>query len=454
MRPSAMGPLAMRWSARAASEAGQGGKLSRVDAVELYFFGTASASPTFSRNQTSMAMRMCGQSWLFDCGEATQHRMQQTHISPVDISRIFISHMHGDHIFGLPGLLCHMASVGSEAAELSPPRYGRDSPLVVVGPTGIRSWLRAALCNAYARLGDMHVQVHELTGFKAFQKGDYMRPAVYIGEPHPNEVPGLTISPEADGSWLIPAAANDPPMSIRAVELDHTVPTVGYVLEEEERVGRLRAEGVVPLLRQHNIPLETLREFKTGSPIALPDGTTLHPADHMDQPTQRKFAILSDCRGAKGAAEAHCRGATLLVHEATNAYLQGDKKRGGSHRETQRTAMLHGHSTPQMAGRFASRVGAEHLVLTHFSNRYPGDLSRYSQHIMGEIRNLARSEYKGEITTARDLMYLSVGVDGTVQVDGAPTYDDDGQIVRYAQGVEPRAYDPSSVASTLAKPAK
>lgn len=62
-------------------------------------------------------------------------------------------------------------------------------------------------------------------------------------------------------------------MSVHAVELDHTVPTVGWVLTEQPRPGKLDAEAVLPLLREHNVHPRVLREFKSGSPITLPDGT-------------------------------------------------------------------------------------------------------------------------------------------------------------------------------------
>ena len=82
-----------------------------------------------------------------------------------------------------------------------------------------------------------------------------MRAPVEVTTPHRAEVPGgLTILPEPDGSWLVPAGPKDLPLSVRAVELDHTVPTVGWVVTEAPRAGRLSPARVEPLLPAHQHP--------------------------------------------------------------------------------------------------------------------------------------------------------------------------------------------------------
>jgi ribonuclease Z len=396
-----------------------------VDNIHLTFLGTSSGAPSLTRNQQAMMMQLCGTMWLFDAGEATQHRIMQTTSSPSSVKRIFISHMHGDHVFGLPGMLCNMAcSYGGGGDEPSRSLVTGDAkhPIVLVGPQGLRSWVRTALGNAYASLGSMHVQVDELVGLRAFGRGAHMPPPVHVDRPLPNEVRGLDIEPDADGAWHIPMRPEEPPVIVKAIELDHTVPTVGWVVTEKPRPGRLDADRVMPILQEHDIHPKVLRQFKDGQPIELPDGTVLRPEDYVSTPTSRKIAVLSDMRGfnpsANPHAEALLEGANLLIHESTNACLQHDRRqRQKLPHEIEASARAHGHSTPQMAGRLAKRVGAQNLVLTHFSPRYNGDTTRNSVGMMSEIRSLAQSAFgRSRVTTARDLMSVKVHIDGHVEI--------------------------------------
>ncbi|KJS95419.1 ribonuclease Z, partial [Salmonella enterica subsp. enterica serovar Heidelberg str. SARA36] len=81
-----------------------------MDKMELIFLGTSAGVPTRSRNVTAILLHLQHPTqpgvWLFDCGEGTQHQMLNTAFHPGKLERIFISHLHGDHLFGLPGLLC------------------------------------------------------------------------------------------------------------------------------------------------------------------------------------------------------------------------------------------------------------------------------------------------------------------------------------------------------------
>jgi ribonuclease Z len=217
---------------------------------------------------------------------------------------------------------------------------------------------------------------------------------------------------------------------VRAVELDHTVPTVGWVLEEEVRPGRLQAKHVLPILEQHGIPRSVLRSFKMGTPIPLPDGSELKPADFVDKGTSRKLVILSDTRELElsSSAAVHAAGADLLIHEATNAWTEEDRRKGLSERDVHRSTRQHGHSTPQVAGAFARGVGAKNLVLTHFSSRY----CPTHRPVMNEILSFAQKAFKGRVTAATDLMQILVNIDGTVRVVEAPP----SRARRYIQSFE------------------
>ena len=103
--------------------------------MELLFLGTSSGAPTRTRNVSGLALiESIGSAWyLIDCGEGTQHQILRTSLSLNDLSVIFITHLHGDHCFGLPGLLA--------SAGLS----GRTAPLKIVAPAGASKWLKCTL---------------------------------------------------------------------------------------------------------------------------------------------------------------------------------------------------------------------------------------------------------------------------------------------------------------------
>lgn len=176
----------------------------RLDTVELTFFGTSSGAPTSTRNQQGLGVRLGGETWLFDCGEATQHRMMETLVMPSQVRRIFISHLHGDHIFGLPGLLCRLAT--------SLPVGSGDTLLQIVGPPGLRAFLRVVIGNSYATLkagnDRLRLQIHELGGMSALKGSSSSKgsPAYSSQDmrPLPSEVEGELLLPDTDGSWPVP----------------------------------------------------------------------------------------------------------------------------------------------------------------------------------------------------------------------------------------------------------
>lgn len=104
--------------------------------MNVIFLGTGAGIPAKSRNVTSIALQLLEERkavWLFDCGEATQHQILHTPIKPRRIEKIFITHMHGDHIYGLPGLISSRSFQGGE--EL----------LTIYGPKGLEEFIRTAL---------------------------------------------------------------------------------------------------------------------------------------------------------------------------------------------------------------------------------------------------------------------------------------------------------------------
>lgn len=226
--------------------------------------------------------------------------------------------------------------------------------------------------------------------------------------PHSFERSGRNILQTAAGVW--PAIFEDTLVRVSAAPILHSVPCVGYVVDELPVPGKMNPQQYISALKRTGTPMSAMRRLQQGESVTLPDGTVLHgPA----RKPGRRIVILGDTHDPSpiaGLAE----GACLLVHEATNAHLPGvdpGTKEADTFETVEVRAKSRGHSTPQMAGAFAKRIGARKLVLNHFSARYAGndDVDEEARRVMGAIRELAESEYDGEVVCARDLMTFDVG---------------------------------------------
>jgi len=242
--------------------------------MELTMLGTAAGRPMEGRNVTAAALAMPprrGTFWLFDCGEGTQHQMLRAGLKLGKLERIFVTHLHGDHIFGLPGLLGSRSSMGCE------------EPLTVHGPHGIRHWLETTFGVTESHI-HYKLEIHEIGGDEG---------VVY-----------------EDGEF-----------TVKAAPLNHRIACYGYRIEERPRPGKLDAAKLAEL----GVPQGPLyARLKRGEDVTLPDGRVIRAADVTGPPIPgRVIAILGDttpCEAAVRLAE----GADLVVHEATfEASLSG-----------------------------------------------------------------------------------------------------------------------------------
>ena len=112
--------------------------------MQVTFLGTSSGVPTRARNVSAVALRLPQRSemWLFDCGEGTQHQFLRSDLRLSQLRRVFITHMHGDHVFGLPGLLASLGLSGSCNAGVD-----------LYGPDPLDAFLSGALNNSSTRIG-------------------------------------------------------------------------------------------------------------------------------------------------------------------------------------------------------------------------------------------------------------------------------------------------------------
>lgn len=128
--------------------------------MELIFLGTSSAIPTNYRNHSAIALKAFGEIMLFDCGEGTQRQMTRAKLSPMKISKIFITHFHGDHILGIPGMIQSMAF------------RGRSKPLKIFGPPGLSELIKNMLKLGYFALS-FEIKVYEVSEGIILDNDDY-----------------------------------------------------------------------------------------------------------------------------------------------------------------------------------------------------------------------------------------------------------------------------------------
>lgn len=282
-------------------------------ARELIVLGTSSQTPTAQRNQNGYLVRFDGEAVLFDPGEGTQRQLLRAGVAPSSITAIAITHDHGDHCLGLPGVLARLALDGLQRAV----------PLVF--PAGGAARVRALVDVA----GPHAARVVE----------------------HPVDVgpsPATVLTLPARGG---PSGRDGCGLALQAAALDHRVPTCGYRLVEPDGVtmdpAALRAHGITGpdvgrLLREGSLP--------------TPAGTV--GLAEVSRPRRgQRVALVMDTRRCDGAL-ALAERADLLVCEATFTDAEAE------------VAPRYGHLTARQAGVLAREAGARRLVLAHFSQRY------------------------------------------------------------------------------------
>ncbi|XP_064499285.1 zinc phosphodiesterase ELAC protein 1 isoform X1 [Pseudopipra pipra] len=356
--------------------------------MEITFLGTGSAYPSPTRGASALVLRREGECWLFDCGEGTQTQLMRSHLRAGRITKIFITHLHGDHFFGLPGLLCTL-SLQSSPDPNKP-------PVDIYGPLGLRSFLWRSLELSHSQLLFPYA-VHELVPTRDQCPEEEFRDFSHLdrGEVPPQGPGGriLRLDP-GEGSYLL---EEDEQLVLRAFRLFHRVPSFGFVLEEKPRPGRLNVQKLKDLGVQ---PGPLYGKLKGGAAVLLENGVRISPCEVLEEPIPgRKVCILGDCSGAPGdEAPRLCRDADVLVHEATLDDSQQEKARE------------HGHSTPGMAAGFARLCRARRLVLTHFSQRYkPAGQAGEGDADVAELGRQAESVLGAqEVTLAEDFMTIEI----------------------------------------------
>ncbi|HET9071130.1 MAG TPA: MBL fold metallo-hydrolase [Acidimicrobiales bacterium] len=269
---------------------------------ELVVLGTASQAPTRDRNHNGYLLRWDGFGVLFDPGEGTQRQMVRAGVASSAVDVVCVTHLHGDHCLGLPGVLARMTL------------DGRAGPVEILFPEPSEL--------------EMAILLHTVVGRRTVE---------------PVAVPAR------DG-----VVRRGPPLSISARWLDHTMPALGWRLEEPP--GRAMDRDA---LERAGITGPAVGALIERGSLRTPRGTVRLEDVSLPRPG-RSFAFIMDTRPCPGAVEL-ARGADLVVCESTFLSSEAD------------LAHRYGHMTAAQAATLAAEAGARRLVLTHFSQRHPDE---------------------------------------------------------------------------------
>ncbi|NHN46022.1 ribonuclease Z [Halostella sp. JP-L12] len=232
--------------------------------MRVTFLGTSGAVPTTERNPSSLMVNREGDRLLFDVAEGTQRQMMRFGTG-FAISHLFITHLHGDHVLGLPGLI--------QTLDFN----DREDPLAIHVPKGTRSGVKDLLYAANTR-PSFRVRINEVgDGDVALSQSDY---------------------------------------EVRAFEVDHRTTALGYALVEDDRKGRFDREKAEEL----GVPVgPKFSRLHDGDPVELDDGTVVRPEQVVGDPRPgRKVVYTGDTRPTATTVEV-AEDADLLIHEATFA---------------------------------------------------------------------------------------------------------------------------------------
>lgn len=272
--------------------------------LDVVFLGTSGSAPTAQRATSATLVRRGGDRLLIDCGEGTQRQLLRSDVGLVDLEDVFVTHFHADHYLGLPGMLKTFSL------------RGRDLPLTLYGPSGLRDFL-TSLRRIFGRL-TYPLEAVELAPGDVIARSDY---------------------------------------EIRAFAVGHGPQALGYLIAESPRPGRFDVASADSL----GVPPGRERgALQRGEAVVLASGESVLPEQVLGPARPGRSLAITGDTAPRASIVAAVASVDLLVHEAT--FCAEERQRA---RET-------GHSTAADAALAAREAGVRLLALTHISSRYSG----------------------------------------------------------------------------------
>ncbi len=254
---------------------------------DIHILGTSSAMPVTSRAPSAQVVNVYGTAILIDCGEGTQRQLRKFHISFGRIYHIFISHLHGDHYFGLFGLLSSYALLN------------RTADLHIYAPAQLRILLTSS-CSP--------VKLSELTYKVRF-----------------HDIP-------KNGGLLLDAKN----FTVEAVPLRHSIPTYGFIVREKQRQPNIIKEAIA----KFNLLIEEIVKLKRGELVTRADGSVILPEQvTVPAPKPRVYAYISDTLPIEEIVPL-IKGANVLYHEATYDESNAEKAKLTYHSTARQAAEI------------------------------------------------------------------------------------------------------------------
>lgn len=251
--------------------------------MEITFLGTSSAVHTYTRNHPGIILKAFGEVMLFDCGESTQKQLIYAKISPMKISKIFISHYHGDHILGLPGLLQSLNF------------RGREKPLKIYGPNGIENVKNAIYSLGFCKI-DFPIEFIEIRNGTVVETEEYI---------------------------------------IKSQKVKHNVTNLAYSIEEKKKPRFLKEKAI-----ELGIPEGPLfGKLHNGQEVEV-NGHIIQPKQVLGNPRKGvKITYSGDTRPCEEMIE-FAKNSNLLIHESTYTSEDQDKAIENFHSTSQEAAKI------------------------------------------------------------------------------------------------------------------
>ncbi|MGP4732815.1 MULTISPECIES: ribonuclease Z [unclassified Psychrobacter] len=354
--------------------------------LKLTFLGTSAGVPTKQRNVTALAIECLNphtsgvqqesrqqnnqskksRPWvLIDCGEGTQQQLLHTKLSLHQLAAICITHVHGDHCYGLPGLLA--------SAAMS----GRREPLTLIAPKAIATLLEAitATTELYLPFALNFVAIEEVLA----EQGDTNKVNISLSDQHQ--------------------------LDIDITRLSHRVASHAFGITQTISRRILNTHKLVA----DGIPASALwGKLQQGEDVTTEDNRQLHSVDYVDEEIQRTRIVVAGDNDAPNLLSKAVINADLLVHEATYTHevMMAIQARNPDFNPM--------HSSAHVVGTFAQKMNLKNIILTHFSARYQNfDNPDSETPNMAYIRLDAQSVYQGNLWLAED--FAQYTVDGAVE---------------------------------------